>query len=112
MVSVDHMTGQRRYALRLADVDPIFRSHQPPRGGPAYLDDLAVFTTEYGLAAAFKEETGELVWVKDLKKKLSHPVSYDGRVYFCDDDTASVVAVCRAAASRRVAKSAARPVSR
>jgi outer membrane protein assembly factor BamB len=104
LVSVDHVTGQRRYALRLADVDPIFRGYQPPRGGPAYLDDLAVFTTQYGMVAAFKEETGELVWVKDLKKKLGHPVGYKGRVYFTDNDTGSVIAVGRAPSKGHAAK--------
>lgn len=101
LVSVDHLTGQRRYALRLADVDPIFRGYQPPRGGPAYLDDLAVFTTEYGLVAAFKEETGELVWVKDLKKKLDSPVAYQGRVYLCSNDDSSVIVLGRAPSKSR-----------
>ncbi len=104
LVSVDQMTGQRRYAMRLADVDPIFRGYQPPRGRPAYLDDLAVFATEYGLVVAFKEETGELVWLKDLKKKLGHPVAYEGRVYLTDDDTACVIAMGRAPSNGRAVK--------
>lgn len=103
LVSIDQMTGKERYRIRLADVDPAFRGYQRPWCA-AFLEDLAVFTADDGLVAAFKEETGELVWVKDLKKKLGPPVAYEGRVYFCDNDTASLIVLSQALSRGRGTK--------